>query len=63
MHTPHNKLPACTGVNGPVDVNCKRVTCTGTNGPMDGPASSGCLLPEPASIPNYKKYPHAGRPY
>jgi hypothetical protein len=30
---------------------------------MDGPASSGCLLPEPKSIPKYQDDPKAGRPY
>ena len=61
--TPAAKLPECTGTNGPVGVNCKRTACTGTNGPMDGPASSGCLRAEPASIPHYNEDATAGRPY
>ena len=56
-------LPTCTGTNGPVGVNCQREACTGTNGPMDGPAGSGCLRAEPASIPHYNTDPEAGRAY
>ena len=56
-------LPLCTGTNGPVGVNCQREVCTGTKGPMNGPASSGCIREEPASIPHYNEDETAGRPY
>jgi hypothetical protein len=63
VNTAAGQLPECTGTNGPVGVNCVRKACTGTNGPMDGPASSGCIRAEPATIPHYNTDPEAGRPY
>jgi hypothetical protein len=53
VNTPYDKLPYCTGTNGPTDVNCRPDKCSGTNGPMDGPAGSPCVRDAPTQ----------GRPY
>mmetsp|Transcript_13470 Transcript_13470/g.22916 ORF Transcript_13470/g.22916 Transcript_13470/m.22916 type:complete len:126 (-) Transcript_13470:120-497(-) len=63
VDTPHELLPACTGNNGPVDVNCKVVACTGTNGPLDGPVGSPCDKAQPATVPSYTLDPTAGSQY